>query len=276
MLPGRPGSTFGLEGLGDTAWAPVGARKSALEALYADAQSNTLLNTYAQAQRNAFGVADRLGALLKIRPDSVGSSTAINTAFAPITTSGQINTDVGRQLYQVAKLVEGRAAVQGDRQIFFAQQGGYDTHGNQIAADSLTGQHARLLKDLADAMACFHNAMKAIGQDQGVTLFTQSDFGRTFKPNSSSGTDHAWGNHHLVLGGAVRGNTTYGTYPELTLGGPNDVGQDSWELHGRWIPAVSVDQYAATLLAWLGASGAQLDSVLPNLKNFSQKNLGFV
>jgi len=119
--------------------------------------------------------------------------------------------------------------------------------------------------------------MKAIGLSDAVTLFTQSDFGRTFKPNSSSGTDHAWGNHHLVVGGAVRGGRTYGSYPTLALGGPDDVGVDAWELQGRWIPTTSVDQYAATLLAWFGADDGALDAVLPNLRNFgSARNLAFV
>ena len=115
------------------------------------------------------------------------------------------------------------------------------------------------------------------GVTANVTTFTASDFGRTFTPNNSSGTDHAWGNTHLVVGGAVKGGLTYGTYPTLALGGPDDVGVDSWELQGRWIPTSSVDQYAATLLAWFGASDAQLDAVLPNLRNFgSARTLGFV
>jgi uncharacterized protein (DUF1501 family) len=110
-----------------------------------------------------------------------------------------------------------------------------------------------------------------------VTAFTQSDFGRTFKPNETSGTDHAWGNHHLVLGGAVAGGQTYGRYPTLALGGPDDVGVQDWELHGRWIPGLSVDQYAATLLRWFGAADGQIDTVLPNLRNFgSARNLGFM
>jgi uncharacterized protein (DUF1501 family) len=126
-------------------------------------------------------------------------------------------------------------------------------------------------------MACFYNAMQAIGMGDSVTLFTQSDFGRTFRPNNSSGTDHAWGNHQLVMGGAVNGGTTYGTPPELVIGGPDDVGQDAWELQGRWIPTLSVDQYAATLLGWMGASDSQLDAVLPNLRNFgSARRLGFL
>jgi uncharacterized protein (DUF1501 family) len=168
--------------------------------------------------------------------------------------------------------------VQGNRQIFFAQQGGFDTHGNQVAASgAVDGEHARLLKSLGDALAAFYTAMKNLGMGDVVTTFTQSDFGRTFKPNNSSGTDHAWGNQHLVMGGAVRGGTTYGRYPELALGGPDDVGVDAWELQGRWIPTTSVDQYAATLLGWFGASEAQLDAVLPNLVNFgANRRLGIL
>ena len=96
----------------------------------------------------------------------------------------------------------------------------------------------------------FYTAMRNLGLGQAVTTFTQSDFGRTFKPNSSNGTDHAWGNQHLVIGGAVQGRATYGTYPQLVLGGEDDVGSDPWEQQGRWIPTTSVDQYAATLLGW--------------------------
>jgi uncharacterized protein (DUF1501 family) len=140
-----------------------------------------------------------------------------------------------------------------------------------------TGEHARLLKEVGDGLAAFWGALKAIGMSQKVTLFTQSDFGRTFVPNESGGTDHAWGNNHLVMGGAVAGRTTYGRYPELAVGGPDDVGQDAWELQGRWIPAVSVEQYAATLLRWWGLNEAQLNQSLPHLGNFgSARNLGFM
>jgi len=273
VLPG-PGASFGLEGL-DGTWAPVTARKAALDALYADAQANTLLNTYAQRQRDAVAVSTRLSGLVAGEPATV--SVALRTAFAPITDAdGQIATSLGGQLFQVAKLIEGRGTVQGDQQIFFAQLGGFDTHGEQVSTDSQTGDHARLMKTLGDAMACFYNAMAAIGMGDSVTLFTQSDFGRTFAPNNSSGTDHAWGNHQLVMGGAVQGNATYGRYPELVLGGPDDVGVEDWELQGRWIPSLSVDQYAATLLRWLGANESQLNSILPNLSHFSNRSLGFL
>lgn len=156
--------------------------------------------------------------------------------------------------------------------------GGFDTHGNQVITGSPTeGEHATLLKQVGDALGAFHGALKAVGLDSAVTTFTQSDFGRTFAVNNSTGTDHAWGNQHLVMGGAVKGGLTYGTYPELVLGGPNDVGVNAWELQDRWIPTTSVDQYAATLLGWFGASDSQLDSVLPNLKNFgAERKLAFL
>ena len=278
VLP-EPGDTFGAYTLqpNDLTWAPMRARKDAIDALYSQSADVTLATSFQAQQRDAFAISERLGALVKRAPGEAGTSAAIDAAFAPITSSGRITTPLGRQLYQTAKLIDARATVQGERQIFFAQQGGFDTHGNQIASNAQEGEHGRLLKTLGDAMACFHNAMKGIGLADSVTLFTQSDFGRTFKPNSSNGTDHAWGNHHLVLGDAVRGGRTYGTYPTLVLGGPDDVGEQSWEQQGRWIPTTSVDQYAATLLAWFGADAAALDAVLPNLRNFgSARNLGFV
>jgi hypothetical protein len=109
------------------------------------------------------------------------------------------------------------------------------------AAARPPGRTPNLLGELADAMACFQTAMNSLGLGQAVTVFTQSDFGRTFAPNETFGTDHAWGNHHLVMGGAVKGKKTYGAYPTLVLGGPDDVGVEEWELQGRWIPTSSVD-----------------------------------
>jgi uncharacterized protein (DUF1501 family) len=278
VLPG-PGSTFGAYGLqaGDTGGADL-ARKAAIDALYAQAQDVTLGDAYTAAQRNAFDMSARLGALVKTKPGDADAIAAIDAAFAPIIVNGKIGSGLGKQLYQLAKLIAGNATVQGNRQLFFASMGGFDTHGNQLVTGSpLEGDHARLLKELGDALAAFYNALKAIGLGGAVTTFTQSDFGRTFAPNSSTGTDHAWGNQHLVLGGAVKGGLTYGSYPELVLGGTNDVGVDSWELQGRWIPTTAVDQYAATLLGWFGASDPQLDAVLPNLRNFgAARKLAFL
>jgi uncharacterized protein (DUF1501 family) len=105
-----------------------------------------------------------------------------------------------------------------------------------------------------------------------ATTFTESDFSRTFQPNTNNGTDHAWGSHQLVMGSAVKGAQIYGSFPEFALGGANDAGSN-----GRWIPQFSVDQYGATLAAWFGALPQQLDSAFPNLAAFKgANNLGFL
>jgi uncharacterized protein (DUF1501 family) len=272
LLPG-PGGFFGSYGLSPsyTSWEPDRLRKLAVDTMYAQVQNNELADAMRAQQRTAFEVSERLVDIVGARPGDAQSSPAIDDAFAPLTVDGQIPSYVGAQLYQVAKMIHHNAVVQGTRQMFFAQQGEYDTHGGQL------GPHAGLLKEMADAMAAFQRAMNNLGMSQQVTLFTQSDFGRTFVPNASGGTDHGWGNHHLVMGGAVKGRNTYGSYPSLVLGGPDDTGVQEWELQGRWLPTSSVDQYAATLLAWFGATPAQIDAALPNLASFgSQRSLGFV
>ncbi len=279
VLP-PPGAVFGAYGLqpDEMQWPVYAARKAAIDALYAPSQELALGDAYTLMQRDAFAISQRLGAVVKTLPGESGSAAAIDSAFAALYSGGAFATGIAAQLYQVAKLVNANATVQGSRQIFFAQLDGFDTHANQVVTGSPTeGEHARLLKQLGDALAAFHAAMKNLGLGDAVTAFTQSDFGRTLLPNNSLGTDHAWGNHHLVLGGAVKGGATYGIGPELVLGGTDDVGVEAWERQGRCIPTSSVDQYAATLLGWFGVSEMQLDTVLPNLKNFgTRRQLGFL
>ncbi len=280
-LPG-PGATFGAYELGSEDWrltyAPLVARSAALRELYNQTADNPLADALVRQQRAAFEVSDRLRTIVAAQPGGAGSIAAIDQAFAPIIAAGRVSTPLGQQLYQVAKLIAHNATVQGNRQVYVASLGGFDTHGDQVVAGTPTdGAHARLLKQLGDAMACFHAAMVALGLGNAVTSFTQSDFGRTLKPNGSWGSDHGWGNHQWVLGGAVQGGRVHGQYPDLALGGASDIGVDSWELHGRWVPTASVDQYAATLLRWFGATETQLDQVLPNLVNFgAARSLGFV
>jgi uncharacterized protein (DUF1501 family) len=281
VLPNTPGDSFGAWVLDPEAqrWAPNIARKDALNALYAAGHDTELGEAYATAQRNAFSVSERLGGLVAIEPGGTGAIAAIDTAFAALMAGeGELTTGLAGQLYQIAKLIAANATVGGNKQMFFASLDGFDTHGNQLVAGApTTGSHADLLKELGDALGAFYNAMKALGLGPDVTAFTQSDFGRTFTPNNSTGTDHAWGNTHLVVGGAVNGGASYGSFPDLVLGGNNDVGVDDWELQGRWIPTTSVDQYAATLLGWFGATDAQLNGVLPNLANFgANRRLGFL
>ena len=272
VLP-APGTAIGAWGMRpeDMNWAPAASRKDPFQLLYAQAQDVALADAYRTLQTDALAVADRLSGLVASLPGGPSANSAIDQAFSAVTAAGQLTTPIAAQLYQVAKLVAGNAVVQGNRQIFFAEMDGFDTHGRQVDIGSpATGVHARLLKDLGDALAAFNRAMNALGLGNAVTTFTQSDFGRTFKPNASLGTDHGWGNHQLVLGGAVRGGASYGVFPDLSLGGPDDVGSEAWELQGRWIPTTSIDQFAASLLSWFGANPTQLAAVLPNLANFGQ------
>jgi uncharacterized protein (DUF1501 family) len=179
------------------------------------------------------------------------------------------NTTLGRQLEQVARLVALRDTLGVKRQIFFCQLGGFDTHSNQRTV----GQDALLLQ-LSQALRGFWDTLGDLGMQNNVTTFTLSDFGRTFQASGAGagvGTDHGWGNHHFVMGGAVRGGNFYGTYPTLALGGPDDA-----DTRGRWIPTIAVEQYAATLASWYGLSPSDFPAVFPLLDRFPTPNLGFM
>jgi len=186
-------------------------------------------------------------------------------SVSPMATVFPANSSLATQLQQIAQIIQVRTALGTGRQIFFAQLDGFDTHANQLAVQS------PLLSQLSAAMSAFYQATQELGVSQQVTTFTMSDFARALQPNSSSGSDHAWGSHHMVMGGAVKGGQLYGTYPTLALGGPDDAGSN-----GRWIPTTSAAQYAATLASWFGVADDNLNSVLPVLGNFQTRNLGFV
>lgn len=157
------------------------------------------------------------------------------------------------------------------RQIFFCQVGGYDLHTNQTPGPGQTiiGAHANLLAELSQSMLAFQRAMEQLGLSGKVTAFTASDFGRTF-PSNGQGSDHGWGSHHLILGGAVKGQRTYGAFPVLTVNGPDDTST------GRWIPTTAIDQYFATLATWFGVDSGNLTTVFPNIGRFAASNLGFI
>jgi uncharacterized protein (DUF1501 family) len=120
-------------------------------------------------------------------------------------------------------------------------------------------------------VGAFYAATQELGVGNAVTTFTLSDFSRTFKPDSNSGSDHAWGSHHMIVGGAVKGGDFYGKFPTLALGGPDDATGE-----GRWIPTTSLDQYGATLANWFGVQAVDLPAIFPNLSNFSNQTLGFL
>jgi len=174
-------------------------------------------------------------------------------------------TGIGAQLKQVAQIIQARSALLLQRQIFFVSLGGFDTHGGQLPIQDT------LLAQLSPALKAFYDATVEMGVASQVTTFTESDFARTFQSNTNGGTDHAWGNHYFVIGGAVKGGDMYGTFPTLALGGPDDAGSN-----GRWIPTTSLDQYGATLATWFGVTAPDLGTVFPTLKNFPTQNVGFI
>lgn len=190
--------------------------------------------------------------------------TAATQSVTPLQTKFPAN-GLGAQLQQIAQIIQVRAALNVQRQIFFCGIGNFDTHSGQLALQ------ANLLSQIGPALAAFYQATQEMGIANSVTAFTMSDFARTFQPNSNSGTDHAWGSHHFVIGGAVKGGQMYGTFPTLALAGPDDSGSN-----GRWVPSTGSVQYASTLAQWFGVPPSQLTTVFPTIANFSTTNLGFV
>jgi uncharacterized protein (DUF1501 family) len=197
---------------------------------------------------------------------TLASADTVNSAIAAapaLQTSFPTAAPLGQQLKTVAQLIAVRELLGATRQIFFISAGGYDTHDEQLLLQP------GLLSSIATSLAAFHAAMEELGVVANVTTFTQSDFGRTLTSNGD-GSDHAWGGLQLVLGGSVRGQAIYGEYPELRIGAPNDIGG------GRFIPAVSSDQYVATLVRWFGLDESSIPAIAPSIGNFAQTDLGFM
>lgn len=200
-----------------------------------------------------------LNASSVVQPILQNPSSVVPAIFAGLTSR------IANRLKIIAMLIEGRAQTKLTRQMFFVQQDGYDTHGQQAVL------HHILLNDFSLALNAFHQAMTALGIPESVTTFTLSDFGRTLKPASNAGTDHGWGNYAFVAGGAVNGGDFYGTVAQPVLNGPNDLGAD-----GRWIPTISLEQYGATLVRWLGIAESDLPYVFPGIGRFPGSNVGFM
>jgi uncharacterized protein (DUF1501 family) len=245
------GGNFGLTITGGNT-AQQQARRAAMQTLFGLDRQNLQVRSASDAISSAVNASAALNTVIN------NAASAAAPAFAGL------NTGLSRQLFTVAKMIEGRGTLGLQRQVFFAQAGGYDNHQNQIA-----DQGGRF-NEVGPALRAFYNAIVALGVQDQVTLFTLSDFGRTLRVNDG-GSDHAWGNHHIVMGGAVRGGLTYGTFPNQALGGPDDTDRD-----GRWIPTTAVDQYAATLAKWFGVPDADIPAVVPNIGRFASRDLGFL
>jgi uncharacterized protein (DUF1501 family) len=243
--------SFALAGYSTS--AASNARLAAVQQLLAQDSYNILVDG-----ANAIG-KQALQLSTTVNPILANANSTVASLFAPL------KTNTANQLFQVAKLIEARAATGARRQIFFVQLGSFDTHGDQL------NRQQNLFAELSPALKAFYDSTTALNVASQVTTFTLSDFGRTLQPASGGGTDHAWGNHHFIIGDAVHGGAFYGQYPELVLGGPNDA-----ESEGRWLPTTAVDQYGATLAKWFGVAPADLNTVFPNLTNFTTKDLGFI
>ncbi len=198
---------------------------------------------------------------------AIDNSAAVKAALdgAPaLVTEFPGDNPLAAQLRMVARLMQVRGALGMQRQVFFVSVGNYDTHSYQLENQDSN------LSLLSQALGAFHAATEELGIADGVTSFTASDFGRALSVNSG-GTDHGWGGHHFVVGGAVRGQRFYGAMPSLLQNAnPDDTG------HGQIIPTTAVDQYAATLANWLGVSPSDLGDIFPSLSRFDSSNLGFL
>lgn len=224
-----------------------GAGGDAMRALLTGARANLLEAEYNRVNNRA-----------------ITSEAIVASALASVNSgAGFPQTWMGAQLSMVSRMIAAHAALGQRRQIFFVMQGGYDFH------DGLSTDQFARFKELGDALVAFQAANTAHGLAANVTTFTASDFGRALVPNND-GSDHGWGGHHFIMGGAVKGNRIYGTFPQVVAGGAEDAGQ------GRLIPTTSVDEYAATLARWFGVADSDLTTVVPNIGRFANPNLGFL
>jgi uncharacterized protein (DUF1501 family) len=202
----------------------------------------------------------------RVMARAIDANTALTAALATtpaLTTVFDSANPLATQLQMVARMIAARSPLGARRQVFFVSLGGFDLH------DLLPQQHPELLANVGGALKSFYDATVELGVAQQVTAFTASDFGRTLTSNGD-GSDHGWGSHHFLVGGAVRGGRFHGQLPAVSVNGPDDVGQ------GRLLPTTAVDQLAATLARWMGVSQTDLPLVAPNIEHYSVQDLGLL
>ena len=251
-----PQGSIGLSQYNET-WSPIKEQYQALDQILGKSYGHAFEAEYAAIMNRAVANDTLLKSVLSTIP-------VYTNKFPNSTVAGGGLNRVASQLRMILRMIEARTALGMKRQIFFAALGGFDTHDAQLE------DHDALLREFSSACADFHQATVDLGIAEKVTLFTASDFNRTYNSNGK-GSDHAWGGHHLVLGGAVRGGRLYGDVPTLEIQGPDDTGS-----RGSWIPKISTDEMAATLARWFGVAESDLPLVLPNIGRFSTTDLGFM
>ncbi|MDP3653436.1 MAG: DUF1501 domain-containing protein [Rhodoferax sp.] len=236
--------------------------RSAIDTLIRQSRTHTLENEYNTVTARAMAAEAAVTAALALSPSTEGTVPDLR----PFPT--KFGTDsLSLQLQMVARLIKGRSVLGARRQVFMVSLGGFDLHDNLIA------QQPTLMDRVSSAMTAFYNATVDMGVASQVTAFTASDFGRTLASNGD-GSDHGWGSHHFIVGGAVKGQAFYGTAPPVSVGDTKDSGgnyalADQWHVgQGRLLPSTSVDQYAATLAKWFGVADSEMAGILPNIVNF--------
>lgn len=253
--------------------------KAAIAQLLQQPRKHILENEYNRITTRSIGAELAVNSAI-----ASGAATGTGTEFAPFTALTGYNP-LASQLKTVARMIAARSTLGAKRQVFFVGISGFDAHDNLLTTQSTN------LKYVDDALTAFYQTTNNLGVADQVTSFTTSDFGRTLTSNGD-GSDHGWGSHHLVVGGAVKGKAFYGYAPPVSVSNTSSA-NDQWHVgQGRLLPTTSVDQYAATLATWfgvnpMGVNGAvsELDAIFPNLRNFGvtgpsgivyPKNLGFM
>lgn len=253
----------------DTMWPVEGnpARRAAFEALLAQPHAHPFERAYVGKIERTRLLAAEVGQALMTMPEAQAPFNAFDQAWAALPQPREM-PGIARDLKMIARMIALRGNLQMTRQIFYVEVGGYDTHATQLV------DHAELMEDLALALKTFYAVLSSpqLALSNQVTTFTASEFGRSLF-NNVDGTDHAWGAHHIVVGGAVNGRRIYGAMPSLL--GNSDTNPDDTG-YGHIIPRIAVDQYAATIAKWFGLADSDRALMFPNLSRFSTPSLGFL
>lgn len=262
----------------------AGWRLRAIEQIMAMQHASLFDNEYLDSGTNARVTEGLVGTALSATANGTGST--LDAHFTNWFPTGLFNPqvpDIANQLKVVARMIAGRSALSNTRQIFFVQLGGHDTHTSQTQGNNTQG-HQGLINQAARAIRAFKDSLDSLGMWDNVMMFSASDFNRTFTPNkndATGGSDHGWGGHSWVAGGAVKGRNIYGRFPDLTING----GIDCTGNRGRWIPSTSTDQFYAPIAKWFGCSDSQISQILPNFTRFqpdlnpvtlANRNLDFI
>ena len=243
----------GSVSLNDVTYGDGNERLAALQTLFNQPQSNLFQQAYADIFNRSIDLDQVISA-------GLAGAVELNTVFP----QQQGYNTLSSQLEMVARMISIQSVLGMNRQVFFVKVGGFDNHDNHLI------DHAIGMQNIDGAITAFQAAMQEINKLNDVTLFTASDFSRTWVSNGQ-GSDHGWGASHFVIGGDVLGGDFYGDMPTIELGSTDTVSD-----HGRVIPTIAVDEYAATLSQWFGVAPGQIGDIFPNIGRFNSAVLGFM